>query len=84
MEFLTFEFQDNFVWRWLVAAGILLFVGFILRIVLWRLVRKLRVVAAKTPGLFDDLIVELLDKTKSLFILIVSLYAGSWALKTGD
>ncbi len=80
MEFLTFEFQDNFVWRWLVAAGILLFVGFILRIVLWRLVRKLRVVAAKTPGLFDDLIVELLDKTKSLFILIVSLYAGALIL----
>jgi len=80
MEFLTFEFQDNFVWRWLVAAGILLFVGFVLRIVLWRLVRKLRVVAAKTPGRLDDLIVELLDKTKFLFILIVSLYAGALIL----
>ena len=80
MEFLTVKFQGNLVWQWLVAAGILLFVGLILRIVLWRLVRKLRVVAAKTPGLFDDLIVELLDKTKSLFILIVSLYAGALIL----
>ncbi len=80
MEFLAVEFQGNPVWRWLIAAGILIFVGFILRILLWRLVRKLRVVAAKTPGRFDDLIVELLDKTKSLFVFIVSLYAGALIL----
>ena len=80
MGFLTVEFQGNPVWRWLVAAGILLFVGFVLRVLLWRLVRKLRIVAAKTPGRFDDLIVELLDKTKFLFIFIVSLYAGALIL----
>jgi len=80
MEFLAVEFQGNQVWRWLIAAGILIFVGFILRILLWRLVRKLRVVAAKTPGRFDDLIVELLDKTKSLFVFVVSLYAGALIL----
>jgi small-conductance mechanosensitive channel len=80
MEFLAVEFQGNPVWRWLVAAGMLLFVGFVLRVVLWRLVRKLRVVAEKTPGRFDDLIVELLDKTKFLFIFIVSLYAGALIL----
>lgn len=80
MEFLAVEFQGNPVWRWLIAAGILIFVGFILRILLWRLVRKLRVVAAKTPGRFDDLIVELLDKTKSLFVFVVSLYAGALIL----
>ena len=80
MGFLTIEFQGNPVWRWLVAAGILLFVGFVLRVLLWRLVRKLRIVAAKTPGRFDDLIVELLDKTKFLFIFIVSLYAGALIL----
>ncbi len=80
MEFLAVEFQGNPVWRWLVAVGMLLFVGFVLRILLWRLVRKLRVVAAKTPGRFDDLIVELLDKTKFLFIFIVSLYAGALIL----
>ncbi len=80
MGFLAIEFQGNPVWRWLVAVGMLLFVGFVLRILLWRLVRKLRVVAAKTPGRFDNLIVELLDKTKFLFILIVSLYAGALIL----
>ncbi|MFC2106019.1 mechanosensitive ion channel family protein [Candidatus Bipolaricaulota bacterium] len=80
MEFLAVEFQGNPVWRWLVAVGILVFVGFILRVLLWRLVRKLRVVVAKTPGRFDDLIVELLDKTKSLFVFVVSLYAGSMIL----
>ncbi len=80
MEFLAVEFQGDPVWRWLIAAGILIFVGFVLRILLWRLVRKLRVVAAKTPGRFDDLIVELLDKTKSLFVFVVSLYAGALIL----
>ena len=80
MEFLAVEFQGNPVWRWLVAVGILIFVGFILRILLWRLVRRLRVVAAKTPGRFDDLVVELLDKTKSLFVFVVSLYAGAMIL----
>ncbi|MCK5828574.1 mechanosensitive ion channel family protein [Candidatus Bipolaricaulota bacterium] len=80
MEFLAIEFQGNPVWRWLVAVGMLLFMGFVLRILLWRLVSKLRVVAAKTPGRFDDLIVELLDKTKFLFIFIVSLYVGALIL----
>lgn len=80
MEFLLVEFQGNPVWRWLVAAGLLLVVGFVLRILLWRLVRKLRIVVKRTPGRFDDLIVELLDKTKSLFIFIVSLYAGALIL----
>ena len=80
MEFLAVEFQGNPVWRWLIAAGILILVGFVLRILLWRLVRKLRVVVAKTPGRFDDLIVELLDKTKSLFIFVVSLYAATLIL----
>jgi len=84
MEFFVAEFQGNPVWRWLVAAGILLFVGFVLRVVLWRLVRKLRVVAAKTPGRFDDLIVELLDKTKFFFLFIVSLYAGALILTLPD
>lgn len=80
MAFLLSEFQGNPVWRWLVAVGILLFVGFVFRILLRVTVRKLRSVVIKTPGRFDDLLVDLLQKTRFLVIFIVSLYAASLIL----
>ncbi len=80
MQFLNSTFYNNEVWRWFAAAALLLLVGIVLKLLLWRIVRRLRVVVEKTPGRFDDLIVELLDKTKFLFIFIVSLYAGTLIL----
>jgi small-conductance mechanosensitive channel len=80
MEFFSVEFQGNPIWRWLIAVGMLLFVGLVLRFLLHRLVCRLRVVVAKTTGRLDDLIVDLLDKTRGLFIFIVSLYAGALIL----
>ena len=77
---LTTDFQGNDVWRWLVAVGILLFVGFLFQILLRLAVRRLRAVVIKTPGRFDDLVVDLLEKTRFLFIFFVSLYAGSLIL----
>ncbi|MCK5584479.1 mechanosensitive ion channel family protein [Candidatus Bipolaricaulota bacterium] len=84
MEFLTVEFQGNLVWQWLVAVGILLFVGFFFQILLRFAVRRLRAVVIKTPGRFDDLVVDLLEKTRFLFIFVVSLYAGSLILVLPD
>jgi len=80
MQFLNSIFYKNEIWRWFAAAGILVFVGVVLKLVLWRIVRKLRRIVEKTPGRLDDLIVELLDKTKFLFIFIVALYAGTLIL----
>jgi small-conductance mechanosensitive channel len=80
MTFILSEFQGNPIWRWLVAVGILLFVGFIFRILLRITVRKLRAIVIKTPGRFDDLLVDLLQKTRFLFIFIVSLYAAALIL----
>lgn len=85
MNFLTSTFYgDNEIWRWLLALAVILFVGFVLRVVLRVVVRRLRRIAARTPGRFDDLIVELLAKTKILFVLVVSLYAGSLILTLPD
>jgi hypothetical protein len=80
MTILKTVFYSNPVWMWLLAVAIVAFVWFVLRIAMRLLVRRLRAFAAKTPGRFDDLIVELLAKTKFLFILVVSFYAGSLLL----
>ena len=80
MTILKTVFYSNPVWMWLLAVAIVAFVWFVLRVVMRRLVGRLRKLAAKTPGRFDDLVVELLAKTKFLFILVVSLYAGSLLL----
>ncbi|MCK5212866.1 MAG: hypothetical protein KAQ74_02995, partial [Dehalococcoidia bacterium] len=77
MNFLLSEFQGNPVWRWLVAVGILLFVGFVFRIILRVTVRKLRAIVIKTPGRFDDLLVDLLQKTRFLFIFVIAMYAAA-------
>jgi small-conductance mechanosensitive channel len=84
MGFLQNEVLNNEVWLWFVALGIFLFVGLVLRVVMRRLVRRLRRVTAKTPGRFDDLLVELLAKTRFLFVLVVALYAGSLILALPD
>ena len=80
MGFLQNEVLSNKVWLWFVALGIVLFVGLVLRVALRAIVRRFRTLAARTPGRFDDLLVELLAKTKFLFILVVSLYVGSLIL----
>jgi len=84
MGLLTTQFQGNDGWRWLVAIGILVFAGLVLRILLRLAVRRLRAVAIKTPGRFDDLIVDLLEKTRFLFIFVVSMYAGSLVVDLPD
>jgi len=80
MDFLTSMYQDNEIWRWLLALGILLFAGFALRIILRVTVRRLRAIVIKTPGRFDDLLVDLLQKTRFLFIFVVSVYAAALIL----
>ncbi|MFC2083390.1 mechanosensitive ion channel family protein, partial [Candidatus Bipolaricaulota bacterium] len=77
MAFLGYEILDNPIWRWLIAVGILIFVGLIFRVLLRLTVRRLRKIVIKTSTRFDDLVVDLLQKTRLLFILIVSLYVSS-------
>ena len=84
MQVLKTIFYSNPVWMWLLAVAIIAFVWFVLRVVMRRLVRRLRVLAAKTPGRFDDLLIELLAKTRFLFILVVAFYAGSLILVLPD
>lgn len=84
MEVLKTVYYSNPLWMWLLAVAIVLFAWFVLRVVMRRLVRRLRRATARTPGRFDDMLVELLAKTRFLFILVVALYAGSLILALPD
>ncbi len=84
MSFLLTEFQENAIWQWLAAIGILLFVGFVVRILLRLAVRRLRMIVANTPGRFDDLLVDLIQKTRFLFVFVVALYAAALILTLPD
>jgi len=80
MDVLTTEVLGNLVWQWAMAVGIAMAIGVLLRVSLWRVVHRLRAYADRTPTRLDNLLVELLDKTKSLFLIIISLYFASLAL----
>lgn len=80
MGILTRTVYQNEVWQWLLAVGILLFSGAVLQIAMRVILARLRRFADRTPRRLDNLIVELLEKTKLLFVLVVALYAGSLAL----
>jgi small-conductance mechanosensitive channel len=81
MSFLQQMYYGNPVWRWIVAVGVVLFVSIVLWILTRLLLRRLRRWAERTPGRLDDLVVDLLGKTKLLLLFVVSLYAGSLAVE---
>ena len=70
--------------QWLIALGIALVVFVVVRGVIAVALKRLKKFAEKTDTDLDDLITELLEKTKSLFVLIVAVWAGSLALTLPD
>jgi len=80
MTILETTFYGNPVWRWFLALGLLISVWFVLRVLLRIVIARLRGFVARTPGRLDDLLVDLLEKTRFLFILVLALYAGSLVL----
>jgi small-conductance mechanosensitive channel len=79
------QFYGNTLREWIVAGAIALlaFVG--LRVFRRVLVRRLGALAKETENIADDLVVEVLTRTRTAFILAASLYAacGSLALTAG-
>jgi small-conductance mechanosensitive channel len=80
MSFFTGHFYGNDIWRWFVALGVIIFVWLVLRGAVRFVIRRLRRVVKKTPTQVDDLIVDLLYKTRFLFVFVLSIYAGSLVL----
>ncbi len=77
MEFLQSTFYANPVWRWLAGVGVILFTWLTLQVFTRVMIRHLRKIAERTQGQLDDLLVELLHKTRFFLVFVISAYAGS-------
>lgn len=71
----------NSVTAWLTAVAIVLVATLGLRIVFRVLLKRIQALAGRTATDVDDLVAELLEKTKTLFILLIALWAGSRTLE---
>ncbi|MCK4394561.1 mechanosensitive ion channel family protein [Candidatus Bipolaricaulota bacterium] len=80
MLFLNWTFYGNTVWAWLLALLIMIFVGVVLRVLRGVILHRLTGFAERTATELDDLVADLLKRTRLFFLLVVSLYAGSLAL----
>jgi len=79
-DVLSNPFADNTAQDWLIAGVVFVAVVVVVRTVIAIGVRRLRTVASKTETDVDDLISQLLDKTKFLFVALLALYAGAISL----
>lgn len=77
MGILERVFYDNTLKAWLIALGVAL-LGFIALCILKKIVgRKAAALAPRTATKVDDFVVELIRRTRSFFLLLISLYLGS-------
>jgi small-conductance mechanosensitive channel len=82
MELLDTVYFENSVRVWLVALGTVVAVCLTLLLAKRLIVRRLSRFAKTTATDIDDLVVDLLRRTRWYFFLAVSLYAASQALHT--
>jgi len=75
--FLNQTFLDDTLGHWLLAVGIVLGVTFLLRLFASMAIRRLENLTKRTRTKLDDLIIELLRKTKGLFIILLAVWMGS-------
>jgi small-conductance mechanosensitive channel len=80
MKFLYLVYYDNPVWAWLIALLITIVLPFAFRLVRSIAEHRLAAVAVRTKTDIDDAIVVVLQKTKFIFLLILSLYIGLQAV----
>jgi small-conductance mechanosensitive channel len=76
-------FLDNTVVQWLFAAAVLVAVVFFLRIAANFIIRRLENLTRRTRTDLDDLTIELLQKTRGLFIVLLAVWLGSTTLELG-
>ena len=77
VEFFDQEFFRNSVKTWGSALGVTILTVIVLRIIRGVFAAKISKLAQKTVTSLDDLVVDVLRRTKFFFALVVSLYAGS-------
>lgn len=80
MNFLEGIYYGNTVRSWLFALLVMATVMVILRILTRVILRRLSAFAERTKTDLDDLVADLLGRTKFFFLLILSLYAATLVL----
>jgi small-conductance mechanosensitive channel len=78
--FLSRTFYNNPVSRWLLAVVLILVLFLLARLLLAFIRRKLSAVAARTATVLDDLVVDILSKTKFLVLFVLAVQGGSLIL----
>jgi small-conductance mechanosensitive channel len=80
LDFLRNPLADNTPQDWLIAAAVFLVMMVVVRAAIGIGLRRVKAIAARTETDVDDLVSELLEKTKFLFVALVALYAGARSL----
>lgn len=80
MGILELTWLGNSLRTWITALVITLGTWFALWLIQRLVIGRLRAIADKTTTEIDDLITDLLERTRGLFLLLVSLYAGTLVL----
>jgi len=76
-DLLSFQILGNPGIDWLVALAIAVGTHVVLRLTVSIVLSRLKAFASRTQTDVDDLIAELLEKTKFIFIALIALWAGS-------
>jgi small-conductance mechanosensitive channel len=84
VPFLDWVYLDNSVRAWLIAAAVALIVYVGTDVLRRLLIRQITALSARTDNYADDLIADTLRRTKTYFLLFISLYAASRVLYLSD
>ena len=84
MPFLDWVYLDNSIRAWLIAAAVALIVYVGTDVLRRLLIRQITALSARTDNYADDLIADTLRRTKTYFLLFISLYAASRVLYLSD
>jgi small-conductance mechanosensitive channel len=79
-DFLAWSWQGNTVSAWLLALGLLAGVIAMLLTVRWLVVKRWSVIAARTDNWVDDLVVDLIERTKAWFIVLAAIVVAAQLL----
>lgn len=82
-QLLDTRFLDNPLSRWGIALAVAAAALVALRLVRAVSLRRLRKLTARTTNVVDDLILDLVEKTHPLFLLVTAVYLGSQSLALG-
>ena len=76
-DFLNSQFLGNTWQDWIIAAGLVLIVFVLVQTAMRIILKRLKTIASRTETDIDDLIGQLLEKTKFLFVALLAVYVGA-------